>query len=59
MNVLPECFSRLTIVRESAGSGRDGGWGERVCVHMNAGEGVRKEGTCMCTRFSIVIIIIT
>ena len=35
--------------------------GERVCVHMNAreGEGVRKEGTCMCTRFSRVIIIIT
>ena len=49
MNVLPECFSCLTIdkrarvrvrvrvrerERERAGSGRDGGWGEREYVSM-------------------------
>ena len=41
MNVLPECFSCFRVingarvrVRESAGSGRDGGWGEREYVCM-------------------------
>ena len=41
MNVLPECFSCFTVVkrvrlrvRESVGSGRDGGWGEKEYVCM-------------------------
>ena len=39
INVLSECFSCFTVVkrvrvRENAGSGRDGGWGEREYVCM-------------------------
>ena len=57
MNVLPECFSCFTIVkrvRESAGSRRDGGWGEResMCAHETKRGG---GGGC----FSVVIILIT
>ena len=51
MNVLLECFSCFTVVkrarvRVSAGSWRDGGWGERerVCVHVRQREGHRERG---------------
>ena len=30
------------------GSGRDGGWGERVCVHVRQREGQRGGGGGLC-----------
>ena len=56
MNVLPECFSCFMVVkrarvRESAGSGRDGGWGERMYACETEGQRERGEGevrVCVC-----------
>ena len=56
MNVLPECFSCFMVVkrvrvRESAGSRRDGGWGEREYVCMWDKERGRERGVggaCVC-----------
>ena len=39
-------------MRENAGSRRDGGWGERVCLHVKQREGQRERGEegegCVC-----------
>ena len=50
-------------MRENAGSGRDGGWGERMsaCETKRGAEG-EGGGACVCVCvcvFSIVIILIT
>ena len=44
----------------SAGSGRDGGWGERMCA-CETKRGAEREGggLCVCVSFSVVIILIT